>query len=259
MSPTPSIEPGASVQGEASECPPVDLFAPSGTRVSLTGVWRSNDFGLYTIHQDGTCLYWMGMSNDSGTGPGELWTNVFIGTVHSDFTVVGRWGDVPFNADEQCQRFGIGAGTQLLCDRLGRGTMTVEISFDQSGGREYPVLREIASTGPFGGSVWVLEESLSADTDLGGIFSGNVAQECNWIESNGQRYELIVGGFRSDLRALGGTGWVIRADPLSVQTLDGQIVARVGDPIRVSGQLSAALGSECTDQAILVEELDPTP
>lgn len=232
MSPTPSVEPDASVQQEASECPPVDLRSPSGTRVALTGVWRSNDLGVYTIHQDRSCLYWMGMSSDPGSERGEFWTNVFIGTVRSDFTVVGRWGDVPYHPNHE----------------LERGTMTLRIDFDQSGGPDYPVLREIASTGPFGGSVWVLEESLSAETDLDGIFGGNVAQECNWIESNGQRYELIVSG-----------EWVIRAVPLSVQTGDGRIVARVGDRIRVSGRLSAALGSECTDQAILVEELDPTP
>jgi hypothetical protein len=162
---------------------------------------------------------------------------VFVGTVRRDFTIVGRWGDVPFNPS-------------IPSNFLGFGSMTLRIDFDQSGEVERPVLRVVDASGGFGGSVWVLEESLSAPTDLEGSFGGTVTGDsgCAWIESDGERYELIGSGV-----------WRIRNVPLSVQDQTGHIVARIGDPIRVLGQLSAPLGSGCTETAIVVEDLDPTP
>jgi len=233
--PTGSDAPPASGVPEDSECSPIDILAPSGTRVVLTGHWRSNDLGVYDIHQKGSCLYWLGMSQDISGEPGSGFANVFVGTVRNDFTIVGRWGDVPFLA---------------TAVTLSHGTMTLWIDFDQSGEVERPVLREVDMTGSFGGSVWVLEESLSAPTDLQGSLGGTVTGDsaCPWIESNGERYELIGSG-----------EWRIREAPLSVQTDDGRILARVGDPIQVRGRLSSELGSGCTEEAILVEELDPTP
>ena len=99
--PSPSLAPGESVQGQASECSSVDIRGPSGATVALTGAWRSNDLGLYDIYQRGSCLYWLGMSQYPGEEPGTTWTNVFVGTVQGDFTIVGRWGDVPFNPDSR--------------------------------------------------------------------------------------------------------------------------------------------------------------
>ena len=83
---------------------------------------------------------------------------------------------------------------------------------------------------------WVLEESLSAPMDLmGTLGTGLVAgSTCTWIDVNGERYELIG-------EAASGTG------------------ATPGAPVRVHGQLSAAIGPGCTEMAVVVEELDPTP
>ena len=205
----------------------------------LTGRWRGNDEGVYDIHQRGSCLYWMGMSHFPGVEPGEHFVNVFIGTLRSDFTIDGRYGDVPFNPS-------------IPSEFLGYGSLTLRIEFEQSAEVEGPKLR--ATGGDLVGLVWVREESLPAATDLQGTFGGTVSSTvgedvaCPWIESNGEHYELI-----------GSAEWRIRTSPLSIQDQAGHIVARIGDPIRVSGRVAPALGSGCTDTAILVEELDPTP
>jgi len=237
--PTASLAPGESVAPESSECAPVNIVGPSGALVDLTGVWRSNDSGFYDIHQRGSCLYWMGMSHYPGTEPGEFWTNVFIGTVGSDFTIIGRWGDVPFYPG-------------IPSDWLGFGSMTLQIDFDQSGEVERPVLRAVSRTGGFSGSAWVLAESL-APVELDGILGSNadnlLQTGCVWIESNGERYELIGGG-----------AWIIRIDPpLRVEDESGRVVAREGDALRIQGPVSEALGTNCVENAILVEELDPAP
>lgn len=234
-SPPGSLGPDASIDPATAECPAADIITPSGSRVRLTGVWRSNDAGTYDIHQVGTCVHWLGMSQDLGEGPGQNWTNVFSGVLRNDLTIVGRWADVPFSG-------------AIPINDLGSGSMVLQIDFDENGGVERPMLRAVEASGGFGGTAWVLDESLSAPIDLEGTLGGNAEQFCNWVEADGQRFELIGSG-----------EWRIRAPPLSVQDDSGHIVARVGDPIWVRGEESAALGSGCTDTAILVEELDPTP
>jgi hypothetical protein len=109
------------------------------------------------------------------------------------------------------------------------------------------VLRSVAeSTGGFGGEVWVLEESLSDPVELAGTFGGD--DECIWVEVDGERTAMV------------GTGvWVARNPPISIQDESGHILARVGDPIAVRGELSTVLGDRCSETSILVEELDPTP
>jgi hypothetical protein len=247
-SPTGSAAPDQSVRPEGSAspeesgppdeavCADLDLVGPSGAPVELTGAWRSSDTGMYDIFQHGSCIYWIGMSPDSGAGAGQEWTNVFTGTVGNDFTITGRWGFVPFNPATEP-------------DVLRDGTLEMDIKFDQSGAVEHPVLRAVGgSGGDLYGLVWVREESLSAPTELAGTFGGSEEERCVWVEVDGERIELV-----------GSAGWKFRSPPLSVQDQSGQIVAQVGDPIVVRGQLSAVLGQRCLDTSILVEELDPTP
>lgn len=231
-SPASSPVPGGSVSSAGTHCPDLDIRGPSGAHVQLTGVWRGDDQGVYDILHRESCFHWLGMSADVGSGPGHDWTNVFIGQVKDDFTITGAWGDVPFNPF-------------LASDQLGNGTLTLRIDFDQSAEVEWPVLRQVEQSGFFGGQVWVPNESLSPPTDLEGPFGG---EGCALIEVNGERVELLGSG-----------AWVIRPEPLSIQDQLGHIVARVGDPIRVHGQLSTLLGSGCTDTAIVVEAIDPTP
>lgn len=240
--PTASPAPGASAAPEGGECAVINIVGPSGARVDLTGVWRSNDLGTYYIRLHGSCLQWLGMSPDMGSGAGNDWTTVFFGTVRSDFTIVGRWADLPF-------------ASTIANPELPSGSMTLQIDFDQSGEVERPVLRVLSATGGFGGQLgqaWVLEASL-ASVELDGIFGGNaddlLQTGCVWIESNGQRYELIGSGT-----------WDIRVDPpLRVEDQSGNVAVRADDPIRIRGQVSEALGTNCVENAILVQEIDPTP
>lgn len=234
--PDGSQAPAESVE-EASGCSPIDFRGPSGAPVDLTGVWRSNDLGTYDIRQVGSCVYWLGMSQYTDEEPGGSWTNVFSGALRSDFTIVGRWADVPFSAD--C----------IGC--LNDGTITLRIGFVQSGDVERPTLELVRASTPFG-SAWVLEESLEP-MELEGTFAGNadhlLQTGCLWIDSGGQRYELIGDG-----------GWTIRTDPpFRIEDESGRVVTRQGDSLRIRGRASEALGTNCVENAILVEELDPTP
>ena len=199
------------------------MRGPSGGRFLLSGVWRSNDYGRYSIQQEGSCVYWLGMSQWPGTEPGSFWTNIFFGTVQTDFTVAGHWGDVPF----------LQGGSQS------EGTLTLRIGFDESGRLEKPVLHAIEATGGFGGTAWVLETTLDPALELDGLLGefSNVGcpvlgvdpdARVSWVESGAQRYELI---------SLGDVG-------------------NPGDHIRVVGQVSALLGTGCLPSAMLVETID---
>jgi hypothetical protein len=218
-----SAQPGTAVVPDGSECPPVRILSPSGTTVDLTGYWLSSHVGVFRVRQRDSCLYWMGMNRDPIRGNGSDWTNVFFGTVRSDFTIVGRYGDVPDPENPNAA--------------LGHGPITMRIDFDQSGDVDYPVLRELDATGQvLRQFTWVREESLSEPMDLMGTFGTGLlaGSTCTWIDVNGERYELIG-------EAALGTG------------------AMPGTPVRVHGQLSAAIGTGCTELAVVVEELDPTP
>ena len=238
-SPSASAEPipRPSDQEAAQECPALDLLGPSGATVDLTGKWRSNDLGVYDLHQYGSCFYWLGQSAYPDSQVGEFWTTVLVGTIGTDFTITAHWGDVPY----------------LNTEFLGNGEMTLRIGFDSAGGQEIPVLRTIAVTGGFGGSTWVPEDSLQPAADLEGTFSGNyhnlLQTGCLWVQVGDVRYELHGDG-----------GWVIRGDPpLRIEDERGRVYARDGDIIRVNGIVSPALGSGCVESSVVVEEIEPSP
>lgn len=237
-SPSSSLVPGASAQPAGRDCSSVNIVTPSGADVQLTGTWRADDQGRYEIFQRESCVNWLGMSQDRGadSSAGDDWTNVFIGTIRPDFTIVGDWGDVPFNP-------------ALPSNFLGNGSLVLKIDFDETGDVDRPVLRRTAeSSGGFGGGVWVLEESLSDPVELAGTFGGDQERECIWVEVDGEPIEMVGSG-----------AWAVRDQPLSIQDALGHIGARVGDPIVVRGELSNVLGGRCSETSILVEELDPTP
>jgi hypothetical protein len=196
------------------------MEGPSGTRFLLTGTWRASSGGRYELHQEGSCLYWFGSSQDLGKDPGSNWANVYIGQIGSDFSIVGDWGDVPIKA---------GASANS-------GTLSLAIDFDQSGAIDYPILRQTESTGGYGDRVWQREETLPSATELEGTmgFNDGTAQQrpCMWMDSGGSRYELLV-GFPPD-----------------------RIPPDAGTSIRVVGRLAPLLGSPCAPQTILVDELE---
>ena len=73
-------------------------------------------------------------------------------------------------------------------------------------------------------------------------------ERCAWIESDGQRYELVGAG-----------GWEFGDLTLTVQDRLGNVIAAIGDPITVVGQVYPLLGTGCTESAIVVDELTPGP
>jgi hypothetical protein len=234
-SPSPEAIPAPSAQPPAQECRETDLSAPDGTPLDLDGTWQGNDFGRYDIHQDGSCVYWLGRSHYSGSEPGEHWTNVLYGTIGSDLTITGHWGDVPYAPEAT----------------MNNGEITLHITFGASAGQDVPVLHTTHATGGFGGSAFVPVDALPAAVDLEGLFGGNydhlLQTGCLWTQSGGQRYELIGDG-----------GWSIRGDPpIRVEDERGQVQSREGDTIRIHGVVEPALGTGCVESAILVDALEP--
>lgn len=57
---------------------------------NLTGVWRSNDGGIYYVRQVGNQLWWYGQSADGGV----KYSNVFRAIIVGD-RATGEWADVP--------------------------------------------------------------------------------------------------------------------------------------------------------------------
>jgi hypothetical protein len=208
--------------------------------LDLSGNWIGNDFGRFGLHQDGSCVQWVGHSHPPGEDLGEGWTNVLTGTISRDFTISARWGDVPYYP---------GLSTEFFH----AGSLDLAIEFGGSGPDEFPTLKVVFATGGFGTTRLVPETALpppvTLDGTLGGNFDHLLQTGCIWIESGGQRYELFGDG-----------GWSLRSDlNLRIENDLGQVFAREGDPIRITGITSPGLASGCVENAILIQELDPSP
>lgn len=123
----------------------------------LTGVWTSNDSGLYYLRQIGSTLWWFGASQDHG----QSWTNVFHGRIIGN-QIVGEWADVPHGRTNN------------------HGTLVIGIRTDQNG---QTVLSAISSTGGFGAFRWTINGARPsplpnysqdpASYTLKGVWSGN--------------------------------------------------------------------------------------
>ena len=113
---------GPSFNGTAMPSP-----APVTSAVSLdlTGTWRCNDGGMYSIRQIGSELWWYGHSPDGG----KQWSNVLHGRIHGN-RISGQWADVP---PGQARNSG-----ELLLQIV-----------------EKNMLRAVRKSGGFGGSEWI--------------------------------------------------------------------------------------------------------
>jgi hypothetical protein len=224
------VVPDPSEQAAADDCPVIVLRSPAGVQVGLTDIWRSDDAGLYYLHMDGACLSWLGQSQFADEPPGVSWSQVFTGSLHADFTISGDWSDVPVGH----------------ADGLGRGDITLQIEFDDSGPAEQIYLTAIGGSGGFGGSRWVLESSVPPPQEMVGTFGASPDANCAWIETpDGQRYEM------------GGPGAVLmylRPTPLSMQDRLGAILYAPGDPIRAYGSVVPLLGTGCVDSYVFASE-----
>lgn len=121
---------------------PALLYKPKTIRaahfrppVDLSGLWKSDDGGIYYVRQDRKEIFWAGLSEDSG----RTYTNVFGGVWRpnespeepADYgVVVGEWADVPRGKS------------------MGQGTLRLSFRFSGE-------LEKETETGGFGSSKWV--------------------------------------------------------------------------------------------------------
>jgi hypothetical protein len=245
---TPPSESGAPAESQiastACDAARLDLRSPTGRPVNLTGAWRANDGGIYHLQQEGGCIYWLGQSDAPGSELGVEWTNVFVGSVHDDFTITGSWGDVPTRVTRHAM---VGPPVPVSNTDLGDGELAIRIEFDESGASEEPFLVAQSATGSdLGGSRWVLESSMPAPSETVGTFNGK-ENNCFWVEANGTRYEF-------DLPSI---TMVYEANPPSIRNPLGDTLFTQGDPIRVLGRVKSLLASGCQPNYILTTEISP--
>jgi hypothetical protein len=142
-------------------CPFVDTGSTgnstAGGSTSLTGIWTSNDGGLYYIRQIGDVIWWLGVSPDDG----RTWTNVFHGRLIGD-EIVGEWADLPRG------------------EIRNHGTLFVRVKTNPAG---ETVLEKWISTGGFGANTWTgqnaeprplqIDPQTAGTYNLIGVWSGN--------------------------------------------------------------------------------------
>jgi hypothetical protein len=105
---------------------------------SLTGIWTSDDGGIYQIRQIGENVWWYGQSPDGG----KAYTHVFHGVQYDDGEIAGSWVDVP-----------PGRATN-------NGTMTILLVFEDG---NYQI-RKQRETGGFWSSVWKKIDAIPTPT-----------------------------------------------------------------------------------------------
>jgi hypothetical protein len=133
-SPSASVGPEASTPvSAAAGCAPIDLRSPSGVRVDLTGTWRGGQ-NVHYVRQDGSCVWWISLSDFPGQEVGAQVMAMFRGELSSDFTLRGEWMSVvrpPAISDPR------------------RGIVVFEIEFETGAGSESLVLHGTSQAGPY--------------------------------------------------------------------------------------------------------------
>lgn len=210
---SPDVGPtGAAESLPPAACPAVSLLTPSGSRLELTGRWRGPSGGTYYLRQSGSCVWFVGLSRDTGAPGGERgsdWTNAFFGTLASDFTLRGSWADVPWGSD------------------VGVGELAWGIDFSEDQGEEVVTLFQSDATGGFGD--WILVRPDGA-TDLRVRLQESF--DClEVVTDTGDVYELL--SLPPD--------WSV-ADPLSLYGPDGEVI-RTSDAFAISGEVARGTGA----------------
>lgn len=228
-SPTASVVPASNAAADDDPCPGIDLRLPSGARLDLSGTWRGRGFGEYFVAQHRSCLTWMGRDPAFDDWPaGAGFTNVFVGRIRADFTVIGTYGDVPVFP---------GAANNYA-------QLTWRIQFSEVDGALVPALILLDSqpvTG-YGDEAMVPEDALSPKSEFIGTY-GFDTPSCPWLEVDGRRYELLAGYY------VHSTGQI---------DLGPGVTRRPGDPLRAVAQVAPGMArTECQDSAMLVWELGP--
>jgi hypothetical protein len=125
VSPSPAVPSGSGPEPSTPvACAGADLRTPSGASVNLSGRWRAPSGGTFYVRQAGSCVWFVGLSDDTGMG-GALatsnWVNSFFGSLSSDFTLHGSWADL------------------LVAPGSGVGVLDFRLNFAEvGGGRDNP-------------------------------------------------------------------------------------------------------------------------
>jgi hypothetical protein len=107
---------------------PQSAQAMCAAPTTLTGVWRANDGGTYTVRESGSSVVWRGKSADDG----RTWNHIFRGT-RTGNTIVGNWEDQPSGRIRS------------------RGILKLQV---RTYGRAIEGFSRTEATGGFGGSKW---------------------------------------------------------------------------------------------------------
>lgn len=224
---SPSASANASPVGSSEPAPPaacaaLDLRTPSGDALALTGLWRSPDGGNYYLRQAGSCVWFTGLSPGTGA-PGRLgvtgWTNVFLGTLHSDFTLQGEWADVPWGRD------------------TGVGELTWNVDVAEVASQEAITLQVAEVTGGFGGQFLVRPEGR---VDLH-VRLQDTLNCVSVVGDDGTIYELL----------LVSPGWSI-AEPMALFGPAEELIAP-SEAFEVTGQLARGTGF-CGPGMIIIDD-----
>jgi hypothetical protein len=215
----------------------------------LSGIWRSDDLGAYYIHQDQSCVAWLGVSDYPGRELGQDWANVFIGLIASDLSISGTWSDIDYPNPRA-----IGTSTY----EPDAGQILLQVQFDQN---QRPVLSLPLPTESYVGHVWVQDATLPAIVEIEGLLRGSADGDCAWVESAGVRYVLLTGDRLGDAQG----DWTLWPSGLELRNRMEQVGARAGDSIRVRGQPFPVEFGGCAADAgegwagLLVETMTPNP
>jgi hypothetical protein len=226
MSASPALPSGASAAPSAPEaCGDIDIRTPSGRGFSLTGRWRSPDGGTYYLRQAHSCVWFAGLSGDTGAPGGEsasAWTNSFFGHLASDFTLRGEWADIPWGRDD------------------GVGILDWRVNFADVDGEETITLQVIDVTGGFSGELLVQPETRE---DL--VVSLQPSEDCLAVETaDGADYQILSWP----------DGWDYTAPPGFLGPNGEQI--RPGDSFAISGEVAHGEGFCGPGRLFFVDQME---
>lgn len=236
---SPAASVGQSASSDATEdtCPDMDLRLPDGEPLDLNGTWLGIDYGQYAVAQHGSCVSWVGESQEvqpspaaaavAPTFPVEPWESIFDGQLATDFTIEGTWSEV-IPSDHTLDS---------------RGEVTVSIEAIDVDGSIVPRL-QVPPLDLFN-DVWMAPATaVSERREMVGIYEGT---ECLWIEVDGERYESWA-------------EWLTFTDEREILGRELQILVRPGDRVRIDAQVSPFGSSVCgSGQTLLLWDISPAP
>jgi hypothetical protein len=164
------------------------------------------------VRQSGSCVWFGGFSADTASiGGTSDWTNSFFGILESDFTMRGRWADLPWGND------------------TGVGELIWRLAFAEVDGEEAITLEVIDATGGFGANFLVIPETRE---DL--VVRLRSTEDCNAVVTDdGTEYQLMTWP----------DGWAFTT-PAGLLGPNGEQITP-SDSFAISGEVARGQGTAC--------------